>query len=526
MFTHAADIGAGIPIEAVPYQEGNAGIVKQSLPTICKKIREGMQTAVMKSFAGNVLKQAGFPDGTANRTQTMLDFVRRNIAYAGDALGTEQIQSAAISLCVEGAPVCIPIGDCDDLVTALGTLLAAIGIEVRVVRQKFGGDQQEHVLLEVRDEGGRWLAADPTSKTMPVGKKARAAEEETCSPWDDQVSGLNATPQFVGIGAIGAVPLPVFMFIGGAWRQVDHLPKPAVEWRDVGGGVQQRVGVGAVNEIDTMLEEQPCCDSCAAGGPCTGCTDETATGFGSIVDDIGAAARFSVDPYALVRQFWAQIQGRSWDDAIASADARAHAGAWTSGDLAAKNDFITLIVSSAINAKQAYARGDTENGDALMRTWAIVARRAGVKQPTPAETQHMMTTAGIELGAVEALIIGLIVAAALAGILVALCYFASDVIDNVLSKIECDRELIRLQAELDKVIQRHQDGSPLSDDEKALRDKVLAQQQFVAGGCIARKPSTDWSLIAVGAGVVGIAVLGVVYAPEIKSLFSTRRRLR
>jgi hypothetical protein len=118
MFSHADDIRAGVPIVTETYADGEPGIQK-SLAEICRKVREGAPTAVMKSFAGNVLKQAGFPRSARERATALFEYVRKNVGYMPDALGTEQIQTAAVTLCVDGAPICIPIGDC----FPVGTLL-------------------------------------------------------------------------------------------------------------------------------------------------------------------------------------------------------------------------------------------------------------------------------------------------------------------------------------------------------------------------------------------------------------------
>ena len=59
MFDMAHDAALGIPVENGTYPEGEEGIQK-SIAVICKKIREGLATAIMKSYAGNVLKQEGF----------------------------------------------------------------------------------------------------------------------------------------------------------------------------------------------------------------------------------------------------------------------------------------------------------------------------------------------------------------------------------------------------------------------------------------------------------------------------------
>ncbi len=211
MFSAETDRSLGLPVVHEPYPDGEAGIQK-SIKTICTKIREGMVTAVMKSFAGNVLKQANaLQSGTRDRAIALVSHVHQAVGYAPDALGSEQIQSAAITLCVEGAPICIPIEDCDGLVTATGTLCGAAGMDVQVVRQFFGGGHQQHVLLEVKLEDGSWYPLDPSNRAAPYGVKAPAQRETKHSPFDSKLTGISDQAQFVGMGA-----LPVW-----AW-QTDH----------------------------------------------------------------------------------------------------------------------------------------------------------------------------------------------------------------------------------------------------------------------------------------------------------------
>ncbi len=277
------DARAGIPVKREPYPEGEPGIQK-SLAEIARKVREGASTACMKSFAGNVLKQAGSPSGARARMEALLDFVRANVMYAPDSPGTEQIQTAAVSLCVDGAPVCIPIGDCDDLVTALATLILAAGIRVRVLRQFFGSEHQQHVLVEAEDERGDWVPLDPSTK-YPAGKKAPAVQETRVDPMDGEAIGLTGQDgaQYVGIGG-----LPVMSFEQGSWHEVDPnagLGKP--EARGDSKWYRVQSPFPAANALlpeqvtfyanewyyrdgDGAVYQYACCDDCANHKPCGG----------------------------------------------------------------------------------------------------------------------------------------------------------------------------------------------------------------------------------------------------------------
>lgn len=237
MFT--ADDNAGARVVRESYPEGEAGIQK-SLREICARVREGAPTPIMRSFAGNVLRQAGFPRTNRERATALCNHVKNTVGYAHDPPGTELIQSAAVTLCVEGAPVCIPLGDCDDVSCALATLCAASGMEVEIVRQFFGSDHQQHVLCEAKLEDGSWFPLDATSPKLQPGHKAIARKETRMNPWGGEtVTGLSDQAEFIGIGA-----LPVLgMGSDGNYHKLSPevilgKDEPPKVWYDVGQGVQ------------------------------------------------------------------------------------------------------------------------------------------------------------------------------------------------------------------------------------------------------------------------------------------------
>ena len=101
----------------------------------------------------------------------------------------------------------VTVSNCDDLVVALGSLLMSYGIPVRVVKQTFGVNDQEHVLIEFQDEGGSWIAADPTprSPSLQIGQRAVASHEDYIDPLDPSQIGMVAgTPEaeFIGVGSL------------------------------------------------------------------------------------------------------------------------------------------------------------------------------------------------------------------------------------------------------------------------------------------------------------------------------------
>jgi hypothetical protein len=489
MFGPQHDAALGIPVTNGTYPEGEEGI-QLSLRTICKKIREGMATAVMKSYAGNVLKTAGFPESIRARAAALLEHVRKAVAYAPDALGTEQIQTAMVTLCVEGAPVCIPIADCDDLVVALGTLCAAVGMDVEVVRQFFGGEHQQHVLVQVLTEEGAWFSLDPSSK-MPAGEKARAVRETTCSPWDGTLTGLSNDAQFVGIGA-----LPVFVW-GRGWRRVPETATLEASMR----------GLGAIWEGAAALQPQ--------------------------IEWVGKA-------WGIV-----DASGRSWSQANADALARAASRNWPANDAVARSDLLALLVSSAIQSRAIASMPDIgpEASDALTRTWLVLIKKLGYDpaQFKSSDIRARMEREGASQANLALFDLLLIVAAGLVGAIIYAIgmYAIVTIINNLISKYFVDQELIRKHAEWQKVVDRHLNDPSLPwtpEERQILKDLEaaqagLAEKQAEVPNTYQQKKDegfwdSPWAWVGV-AGILGGVVLAVVYKDDIKRLLAPPpRRLR
>lgn len=107
----AEDKKSGIPVTRQLYPTGVAG-VKLSLTEIAKRIREGSRTPSVRAFVAQIIIHAGKPETVRARGQAILDYVRANVVYAYDPEMTEMTASAPILLCIPGAPMCMPIGDC------------------------------------------------------------------------------------------------------------------------------------------------------------------------------------------------------------------------------------------------------------------------------------------------------------------------------------------------------------------------------------------------------------------------------
>jgi len=179
--------------------------------------RDPASLKVFQPFAEAIVRKHHAPSERVSReraAQIFLDYIRANVRYRPDPPMVEFVKGAAITLCVPGAEVCIPIGDCDDLVVALASLCMAYGIEAQVIMQDFGPEHDLHVCAAIKSEKGEWLAADPSHPSLPVGKRVSAIKEFWVDPLNPQDLKIDAPEgEFVGLGALpkaawGALPMP------------------------------------------------------------------------------------------------------------------------------------------------------------------------------------------------------------------------------------------------------------------------------------------------------------------------------
>ena len=65
-----------VPTQTVSWPGNAAGVQKLTIPTMAKYIVEGGDDPGMRSMAGNILRQAGFPKKKRAIAQALLDYVR------------------------------------------------------------------------------------------------------------------------------------------------------------------------------------------------------------------------------------------------------------------------------------------------------------------------------------------------------------------------------------------------------------------------------------------------------------------
>ena len=206
---------AGVPSTRAPYPTGTAGI-RMSLDAMALKMREGRLDPGVRGWALDCLAKAGL-DGrsgattAAKQAAALLDGLRAVTVYAPDPYGVELVPSAAATLCLR-PNLCVKGDDCDGLSVAYGSLTLSIGMPTQIVKQNFGGNAQEHVLIVVWD-GRDWRYADPSTK-MPFGSALQAASEVWVDPMEPIGTLPEAKPEIVTLGrpglavALRTAPMP------------------------------------------------------------------------------------------------------------------------------------------------------------------------------------------------------------------------------------------------------------------------------------------------------------------------------
>ncbi len=87
-----------------------------------------------------------------------------------DPVNTERMASTAQLWCLTGQR-CVPAGDCDDQIIALGGMVAALGIPVRVVTRLYANQAQTHTTMQYESSPryeGKWVGIDPSTESGAV----------------------------------------------------------------------------------------------------------------------------------------------------------------------------------------------------------------------------------------------------------------------------------------------------------------------------------------------------------------------
>ena len=187
-------------VTTMPWPGNAEGEAKFTRPTMARFIVEDGDLPEIKEKASEALEAAGFPKTDRGKAEAICAFARRAMNYVSDAPMRESVYRPRYLLCVKGAKLCVKIGDCSNMNCALGALMRAAGLDVKVQGIEYGGGAQDHVNIVVylADER-KWAEADATT-SAPVGSSS-PGRKILYDPHDPKVTGAGvAGGVFIGAG--------------------------------------------------------------------------------------------------------------------------------------------------------------------------------------------------------------------------------------------------------------------------------------------------------------------------------------
>jgi len=139
--------------------------IDERVKLIADKIREGRYDPVVRKLAAEAVRGVPARDWFGE-VKAIWDFVRRNVRYTLDTYGRDFFQRARRTLQ-------LGIGDCDDQVILMGSMLQAIGhpVLIKVIDTVGGEPGFNHVYLLTGippQNPVQWVPLDPTVD-RPIG---------------------------------------------------------------------------------------------------------------------------------------------------------------------------------------------------------------------------------------------------------------------------------------------------------------------------------------------------------------------
>lgn len=157
------------------------GDIDDRVGLLMEEVSQGKRNPDVRRIAGRELRKAGVQSQDwEGEADALFEYTRKAVRYTRDPHGVELFQSPMRSK-DHG------IGDCDDQVIFLGSLLQSVGYPImfRVIGLK-GSDQFQHIYLLVGlppENPTRYKAYDPSMKheagwELPAEKRGKLADYE------------------------------------------------------------------------------------------------------------------------------------------------------------------------------------------------------------------------------------------------------------------------------------------------------------------------------------------------------------
>jgi len=242
--------------------------LKATVDLLRKQIRRYSRKPEIREAAHEITANVPSQDSTAE-IAAVYNWLRTNISFRADPAGAELIECPLkiIAKVRDGLPVGL---DCDDFSLLAGSLLEALGHEVKLKMIGTTPSRYEHVsLLVLDDQAGRWIDFDLAIPDAPLG----ATYDEPAARWIESVDGRLAGPPAAGelhVDLAGAHPSRLGMqpesyprgyqlTIGpDVWiRDGSESGDGARYWRKGAGLGQVRAGAGAAELPQLEQLEQP-----------------------------------------------------------------------------------------------------------------------------------------------------------------------------------------------------------------------------------------------------------------------------
>jgi hypothetical protein len=207
----------GPTIGNVDYPRGWGGL-HRGLLELAHRIKAAARDHQVIAEASQILHAANLPipRGRIDPTRTVRALFaaqKGRITFVRDPVNTERMASTAQLWCLPGE-LCVPAGDCDDQIIALGGMTLAVGIPVRVVTRLYAGQAQTHTTMQYESSPkyeGKWVGIDPSTESGSVSTKPYLKE------WIIEVDmGSETEPGvFVGMGDVPDVIEAEGFTVGG-----------------------------------------------------------------------------------------------------------------------------------------------------------------------------------------------------------------------------------------------------------------------------------------------------------------------
>src|ERR1700732_2130403 len=159
------EMHAPMRAQSMPLLEGDAGIA-QTIQAMRNLIEQGKKDPVIHELAAQILHRGRVAaHDSAGEARAVGEAVYRNVRFTRDVYGKETLHAARDI-------VRLRIGDCDDFVILICSLLGTIGHKTRIVtvsNHPEDPEQFSHVYPETF-VNGRWVAVDYARRSPAFGK--------------------------------------------------------------------------------------------------------------------------------------------------------------------------------------------------------------------------------------------------------------------------------------------------------------------------------------------------------------------